>query len=215
MPSSDFLWQSFITLLVIVDPFAVLPVFINLMANESKSDRIKTARKATLIATFLVLIFAFLGDKLLDVMGISEPAFRIAGGFLLLLVAIDMVVAANDGIRQPTGDETREATKRQDVSVFPLAIPLIAGPGALVSVVVLMRQAETHGSAWQVSVIIIVAIVMAITYLTLRMSSQLMRILGVTGANVLTRVFGIILASLAVQNIINGILIVIKNFKLG
>lgn len=215
MPSSDFLWQSFVTLLVIIDPFAVLPVFINLVGNDSKAVRIRTARKSTLIGMLLILIFAFLGDKLLDVMGISEPAFRIAGGGLLLLVAIDMVIAANDGIRQPTGDEAREAIKREDVSVFPLAIPLIAGPGALVSVVVLMRQAETQGVICQLSLIFIIAAVMLITYITLRFSDRLMGVLGVTGANVLTRVFGIILASLAVQNIINGILVIIKHSKLS
>jgi multiple antibiotic resistance protein len=211
MPSSDFLWQSFITLLVIIDPFAVLPAFINLVGQDPKEHRIKTAKKASIIAVALIMTFAFLGDKLLTIMGISEPAFRIAGGFLLLLVAIDMVVAANDGTRRPTGDEALEASNKNDVSVFPLAIPLIAGPGSLVSIVVLMRQAEAKGFSHQLSLIGIVLVVMLITYLTLRYSNPLMKILGVTGTNVLTRVFGIILASLAVQNIINGILIVIKN----
>lgn len=212
MPSSDFLWQSFITLLVIIDPFAVLPVFINLVGDAPEKHRMKTARKATLIGVLLILLFAFLGDKLLDVMGISEPAFRIAGGGLLLLVAIDMVIAANEGSsRHPTDDERREASEREDVSVFPLAIPLIAGPGTLVSVVVLMRQAEIQGVVCQLSLILIIAVVVLITYLTLTFSDRIMRVLGVTGTNVLTRVFGIILASLAVQNIITGILTIIKN----
>jgi multiple antibiotic resistance protein len=123
-----------------------------------------------------------------------------------------MVIAANDGnSRQSTDGERREASEREDVSVFPLAIPLIAGPGTLVSVVVLMRQAEIQGTVCQLSLILVIAVVVLITYLTLTFSDRIMRVLGVTGTNVLTRVFGIILASLAVQNIITGILTIIKN----
>ena len=171
---SQFLWQAFVTLFVIIDPFAVVPMFVALTRNESAISKRRTASKSTIIATILLLAFAFVGDKLLDAMSISEPAFRIAGGFLLLLAAIDMVVARTSGIRSTTGDEAEEAAHRDDISVFPLAIPLIAGPGALTSIVVLMRQAEVIGFKAE-------------------------------------RVFGIILAALAVQNIINGITMVVKD----
>lgn len=207
-----FLWQAFVTLFVIIDPFAVLPMFIALTRNESISQQRRTALKACVIATILLLVFAFVGDKLLDAMGISEAAFRIAGGFLLLLAAIEMVVAKSSGIRSTTGDETAEAEYRDDISVFPLAIPLLAGPGGLTSIVVLMRQAEQINFLAQVGVIIILIVVLLITYLSLLLSDQILKILGVTGTNVMTRVFGIILAALAMQNIINGIMIVVKSF---
>lgn len=206
-----FLWQAFVTLFVIIDPIAILPMFIALTRNETVSYKRRTALKASVIATILLLIFAFVGDKLLDAMGISEPAFRIAGGFLLLLAAIEMVVAKTSGIRSTTGDETAEAAHRGDISVFPLAIPLLAGPGGMTSIVVLMRQAEGMGFLAELGVIIILIVILLIAYLSLLLSDRIVKILGVTGTNVLTRVFGIILAALAVQNIINGIIIVVKN----
>lgn len=212
----QFLWQSFVTLLVVVDPFLVIPAFLALTRNDTVINKRKTATKACLIGAAILVIFAFLGDKLLDVMSISEPAFRIAGGFLLLLVAIDMVVAkSHSGLVSTTGDEEEEALHREDVSVFPLAIPLIAGPGALTSIVVLMRQAETLSSAMPLYVIGIALVVIGMTYICLLMSEYLMKILGITGNNVLTRVFGIILAALAVQGMIHGITAVGKSIVLG
>jgi multiple antibiotic resistance protein len=206
----EFLWQTFVTLLVVIDPFAVVPVFISLTRNDSKAIKQKTAKKACLIGACLLVSFAFLGDKLLDAMNITEPAFRIAGGFLLLLAAIEMVIAKNTGLRSPTGDETEEATQRDDISVFPLAIPLISGPGAITSTVVLMRQAETIGYLAQAGVVILAIVVIYITYISLRQGDLIMKILGVTGTNVLTRVFGIILAALAIENILMGLMIFIK-----
>ena len=207
---SEFLWQAFVTLFVVIDPFAVVPMFVALTRNETKINKRRTAFKSTVIATILLLSFAFVGDKLLDALSISEPAFRIAGGFLLLLAAIEMVVARASGIRTTTGDEDEEAAHRDDISVFPLAIPLIAGPGALTSVVVLMRQAEVMDLKASLGVVLILMSVLLITYLSLLMSDRLMKLLGVTGTNVMTRVFGIILAALAVQNIINGVTMVVK-----
>ena len=208
---SQFLWQAFVTLFVVIDPFAVVPMFVALTRNETTANKRHTAFKSTVIATILLLSFAFVGDKLLDALSISEPAFRIAGGFLLLLAAIEMVVARASGIRTTTGDEDEEAAHRDDISVFPLAIPLIAGPGALTSVVVLMRQAEVMDLKASLGVVLILMSVLLITYLSLLMSDRLMKLLGVTGTNVMTRVFGIILAALAVQNMINGIIMVVKS----
>lgn len=208
---SQFLWQAFVTLFVIIDPFAVVPMFVALTRNETIASKRRTALKSTVIATILLLSFAFVGDKLLDAMSISEPAFRIAGGFLLLLAAIEMVVARASGIRSTTGDEAEEAAHRDDISVFPLAIPLIAGPGALTSIVVLMRQAEAMSLKASLGVVLILMGVLLVTYGSLLIGDRLMKLLGVTGTNVLTRVFGIILAALAVQNMINGLTMVIKD----
>jgi multiple antibiotic resistance protein len=209
--SSYFLWQTFVTLLVVIDPFAVVPMFVNLTRNDTLANKRKTAIKACTIGAVILLSFAFTGDYLLDAMSISEPAFRIAGGFLLLLIAIDMVIAkSHSGLRSTTSDEDDEAAHREDVSVFPLAIPMIAGPGALTSLVVLMRQAETMHSFMTVGVLIILCMVLLLTYSCFLLGDYVMKVLGVTGTNVLTRVFGIILAALAVQGIIDGIKAVIK-----
>jgi len=209
---SDFLWQSFITLLVIINPFAVVAMFMSLTTKYSAAEKRKAALKSIVISAFLLLLFAFVGDKLLDAMSISEPAFRIAGGFLLLLAAIEMVISHTTGLQAPTGDEIQEATHRADITVFPMAIPLIAGPGALTSIVILMRQAEAIGSLASVSVLSILIGVLLITYLVLLSGSGFMAILGATGTNVMTRIFGIILSSLAVQNIINGVSMIIRQF---
>lgn len=211
---NEFLWQSFVTLLVVIDPFAVVPMFVSLTRNDTPLNKRKTAFKSCFIATIILIFFAFAGDYLLKAMSISEPAFRIAGGFLLLLAAIEMVVAkSHAGLRSTTLDEDEEATTRDDVSVFPLAIPMIAGPGALTSLVVLMRQAEGQAKLMPLGVIVVLFIVLILTYLSLRMGDRLMKLLGVTGTNVLTRVFGIILAALAIQSILNGIIIVIKDIS--
>lgn len=210
---SDFLWQSFVTLLVIIDPFMIVPVFIGLTRNDSSLKRERIARKTCVIAMILLVFFALAGDYLLDVMGISEPAFRIAGGFLLLLAGIEMVMAKSTGSRTPTNAEEKEAIDRDDISVFPLAIPLIAGPGSMTSIVVLMREAEHRGATVEMGVILIAIFVLFLTYIAMRMAERLMKLLGVTGMNVLTRVFGVIVAALATQYIVHGVTAVVKGMQ--
>jgi len=210
---SDFLWQSFVTLLVIIDPFMIVPVFIGLTRTDSSLQRERIARKTCVIAAILLVFFAVAGDRLLDVMGISEPAFRIAGGFLLLLAGVEMVMAKSTGSRTPTNAEEKEAIDRDDISVFPLAIPLIAGPGSMTSIVVLMREAEHHGAMVEMGVILIAIFVLFLTYIAMRMAEKLMKLLGVTGMNVLTRVFGVIVAALATQYIVHGVTAVVKGMQ--
>ena len=200
----DELINIFIKLLVVIDPFAVLPIFIGLTASYTLAQKRQVALKSTLIGAILLFIFAFLGDHLLDVLGISVPSFRIAGGILLLLAAIDMVVARHSGITSTTKTEEEEATHRQDISVFPLAIPLIAGPGAMTTITILMRDAEGN-MHMQAGILVILAVVLIITYVMLYMGQYINKILGVTGTNVITRVFGIILAAFAIQLIIDGV----------
>ncbi len=209
----DFLWQTFVTLLVIIDPFMVVPVFMGLTRNDSSKLREKTAKKACVIAMILLVFFAIAGDKLLDMMGISQPAFRIAGGFLLLLAGIEMVMAKSTGSRTPTNDEEKEAIDSDDISVFPLAIPLIAGPGAMTSIVVLMREAEGMHFTAGIGVILIAIFVLVLTYIAMRLGERLMKVMGVTGMNVLTRVFGVIVAALATQHIVYGVTAVVKGMR--
>lgn len=210
----DFLWQAFITLLVIIDPFMVVPVFIGLTKNDSSKQRQATAKKACIIAAVLLLFFGLAGDKLLDALGISQAAFRIAGGLLLLLAGIEMVMANPTNSRAPNTVEEEEASHKDDISVFPLAIPLIAGPGSMTSIVVLMREAENIGIVSQIGVITLGITVVIITYIAMRLSTKLMKLLGVTGMNVLTRVFGVIVAALATEHIVNGVSHVFKQILL-
>lgn len=198
------LLESFTLFFTIIDPIGILPIFIALTYGQPLEQKKAVAFKATVIATVIFIIFAVVGDMLLTALRISESAFRIAGGVLLLLTAIDMVLARHTGLSSTTKDEEKEADQRQDISVFPLAVPLIAGPGGLVAVTIQMREAE-GALLTQFGVIGMLVLVLAITYILFYLATPIARFLGVTGANVLTRVLGIILSALAVQFIIDGI----------
>lgn len=206
---SEFLLQAFVTLLVIIDPFMVVPVFLSLTRSDTAMQRAKTAKKACIIGAILLIFFAAVGHKLLKVLGISQAAFRIAGGFLLFLAGIEMVMAKSTGSRTPNDDEEKEAIFSHDISVFPLAIPLIAGPGAMTSILVLMHKAVDISYMASISVVLLAMFVLLITYFTMRLGEKLMAILGVTGMNVLTRVFGVIVAAMATEYIITGVIEVI------
>ena len=194
---------AFVTLLVIIDPIGTAVIFAGLMRAMTGEFRRRMAFRATLIAGCLLLAFAVLGKAFLDALGITLPAFRIAGGILLFLLATDMVFARPSGIRNPTQPETEEAARSVDVSVFPLAFPLLAGPGALTSVVLLMGRAASPYEA--AAVIAALAAVLALTLAALLLAGQVMRVLGLTGANVVSRVLGIILAALAAQLVLDGL----------
>lgn len=195
---------AFITFFVIVDPIAVAPIFASLTQNFVPADRRRTAIKAVIVAGSALLAFALAGELLLKVLGISFGAFRIAGGALLFMLAVEMVFAHQSGLRTTTLSEEEEALQRKDLSVFPIGIPLLAGPGAMASVVLIMGQAQ--GSfASQGTVIAMLLVVLGLTLLILMAAAKLMGYLGVTGVNVLSRIFGIILAALAVQYDIDSV----------
>lgn len=196
--------HAFVTLFVIVDPFGVAPIFLTLTIGSDDQYRKRMALRGTVIATIVIFVFAFVGDYLFRALGVSIPAFSIAGGVLLFLLAIDMVLARRSGLRSTTVSEDREAGSREDISVFPLAIPLIAGPGALTSILLLMERTN-HVIALQAGIIAVLLVVMGINYIALSFAHHVTRLLGVTGVNVVGRVFGIILAAVAVQFILNGI----------
>ena len=194
----------FVTLLVIIDPVAVLPMFLALTQRQAKARRRKTAVQAITVAAVTLLVLAFAGDILLRLLGIGLPAFRIAGGILLFLLSIEMVFARQSGLRSATPAETEEAEVSYDVAVFPLAIPLTAGPGAMTSIILLMGQASGD-IARQTVVIAVMLFVLALSLATFLFAPPLMEKLGVTGVNVIGRVFGIILAALAVQYVVDGV----------
>lgn len=196
--------SAFVTLFVVIDPVGVAPIFASVTPEETAARRRQIALKGVAIASLILLAFALGGHPLLTALGVGLPAFRIAGGLLLLLLAIDMVMARHSGLRDTAPGEKEESAQRADVSVFPLAIPLIAGPGALTSIVLLMGRADGDLAA-QAAILAVMFLVLAITLICLLATAQLMRLLGQTGINVVTRVFGIVTAALAIQFILDGI----------
>ncbi|MGH8161928.1 MAG: MarC family protein [Gammaproteobacteria bacterium] len=200
--------NALIVMFVVIDPPGTAAIFVALTRGGDAHYRRQMAIKAVLLSTGILFVFTFIGSKLLHALSISLPAFKIAGGILLFLIAIDMIFARQSGLRSTTVREQEEARFKDDISVFPLAFPLIAGPGALTTVILLAGNAEGHIWAFA-SVFAILAIVLSVTLLALLASGLIMRVLGVTGANVLGRLLGIVLAAMAAQFVIDGILAVI------
>ncbi|MBM4219960.1 MAG: MarC family protein [Gammaproteobacteria bacterium] len=200
---TDELLKFFVLFFVIVEPITLVPLFAAMTEGEDEAYRHKMALKAVCIAAGVLLLFALGGAAFLKVMGISIDAFRIAGGIMLFLIALEMVFARESGTRT-TSEEKDEGRKRKDVSVFPLAFPFIAGPGALA--IVLLTFGASRGDLWlSVGLFGVVLAVLAITYLLMRLTPLVMRVMGVTGGNVINRLSGVVLAALAVQFIITGI----------
>lgn len=196
------LLNAFAVLFIVIDPIGVAAVFAALTHQHSEQMRRHMAINGTLLASTILLIFFIFGDSLLGLLGITLPAFRIAGGALLFLLAIDMVVVRQSGLRSTTSREQIEAEQKADVSVFPLAFPLIAGPGAMTTV--LLMSAATSG-ATSLGLIATIIIVMVLMLICLLFAAKLSHRLGETGANVISRLMGLLLSALAMQYIIDGI----------
>lgn len=195
--------KFFVVFFVVVDPISLVPLFAGLTQGASDRYKKSMAGKAAAVALVICLLFALVGAKFLQIMGISLNAFRIAGGTLLFLIALDMVSARTSGTRSTTS-EREEARKREDISVFPLAFPFIAGPGALATI--LLTAGEVGAKPWQFAgFLCVVALVLIVCWVSMRATPRLIKFLGVTGANVVSRLSGVILAALAVQFIIDGV----------
>ena len=199
----DIVLSAFITLFIVVDPIGVAWLFASLIHGSERAEQRRMAGQAIILSGVILLAFYFSGDILLRWMGISLSAFKIAGGILLLLLAIDMVFARQSGLRSTTAGETYEAEHKKDISVFPLAFPMIAGPGAITTM--LLMSGSHHGAQTFWLPVLILLVVLVITLACLLFAAQLSRLLGQTGANVISRLLGLILAALAVQFVIDGI----------
>ena len=199
----ELLLNTFVTLFIVIDPIGIASIYVALTRTVGAESRKKTALRGTFIASIMLFLFYFAGDQLLRFMGIGMPAFRIAGGALLFLLAIDMVFARQSGLRSTTISEQEEAEHRHDISVFPLAFPLIAGPGALTTVI--LMAAAPVSTVMFAAMAGIIALVLGLTLLSLLFSSKISGMLGETGGNVISRLLGLILAALAVQYVIDGI----------
>jgi multiple antibiotic resistance protein len=199
----EMLLNTFVVLFIVIDPIGLAPMFLALSSGATPAYQHKMALNGTLLASGMLLVFYFVGDTLLVALGIGIPAFRIAGGVLLFLLAIDMVFARQSGLRSTTIREQREAETKQDISVFPLAFPLIAGPGALTTV--LLMSSTAKGAFAFTGTLVVLLIVLGFTLVSLLYAARILRFLGETGANVISRLFGLVLAALAVQFILDGV----------
>ena len=198
----EYVFNAFVTLLVIIDPLGMAPIFAALTKGFSEKQKRESAIRGTVLGGLILYVFAIAGDVLLEAVGIGLPAFRIAGGLLLFLLSLDMVFARPSGMRATSVREQEEEEYQQDISVFPLAIPLLAGPGGITTVLL-----YTGGStAGQVALFMaVLLVVLLLTLVSLLLASRVMRLLGETGANVLARVLGVLLAALSVQFVIDGL----------
>jgi multiple antibiotic resistance protein len=198
---ADLAATAFVTLFVIVDPVGLAPLFVALTRGAAPAERRRVALRSVAIAFGVLLLFGVAGQTLLDAVGIGMPAFRIAGGVLLFLTAVDMLFER----RQPRREKSAaRAEDLPDPTVFPLAVPLIAGPGALATMILLVGRHPGDLPA-QLTVHAAMAAVLAITYLFFRAGGLIERGLGATGVNVVTRLLGMLLAALAVEFVLVGL----------
>lgn len=199
------LLKFFVVFFVVVEPISLAPIFAGLTEGASRSYKHKMALKAVAVAGVILLIFAFGGARFLDLMGISLEAFRIFGGLLLFLIALEMVYARQSGTRT-SSTEREESAKRADISVFPLAFPFIAGPGALATILLYFGPIGVWGQpVLFLGLLVAVCLVLVISLIFMWSSGLMVRVMGVTGANVTNRLSGVVLGALAVQFVIDGL----------
>lgn len=197
----DFATTAFVSILFLVDPPGTVPAFIALTARFTPDKQRRTAFVASLTTTLTLIGFALIGNVVFRMLGLTLPAFQIAGGLVLFLVALDMIRAQRSTQEGP-GEMSENATA-EDVAVAPLAIPMLAGPGALSTVAVLMSQAQ---DAAEVTIVFAaIALTGLICWVTLRLAQPIQRRLGMTGIHIVGRVLGLVLAGIAVQFVLNGL----------
>lgn len=197
----QFALVTFTSVLFIVDPIAVVPTYLVITQGQTQTQRRVTARRACIAAMILLVTFAAAGRAIFGLFGITMPAFRIAGGLILWLVAMDMLHGTRS--TQEGTAEITEATVKEDVAITPLAMPMLAGPGAISTVMVLSGQART--TAQTVAVYGSILLALLIAWATLRAAERLVLRMGQTGIRVMTRLMGLLLAAIAVQFVITGV----------
>jgi multiple antibiotic resistance protein len=197
--------KFFVVFFVVVEPISLVPLFTGLTAGASPAYKRRMALKAVSVAALILVLFALGGASFLELMGISLEAFRIFGGLLLFLLALEMVFARESGTRT-SSDEAAESRRRADISVFPLAFPFIAGPGALATILLWFGPVHLASHPGQFLLLLAaVALVLATALASMWLADPLMRVIGVTGANVASRLLGVILGALAVQFVLDGL----------
>jgi multiple antibiotic resistance protein len=197
-----FVATAFATAFTIIDPIGMIPMTLGATVRDLPKRRNQIVDQAVLVAAAVILFMGVLGRLILNYLGITLPAFTIAGGILLFLIAIDMLFARPTGAKRTEAEE-REAALNENPAVFPLAVPMIAGPGTIATVLLLVNLA--HGDRLDLAIVALAyGVALFVTWLCMRASTVLMRVIGATGIHVISRLLGIILAALAVQFVLNG-----------
>lgn len=195
--------SALVTFFVVIDPPGCAPIFASLTTGSPPAHRRAMAIRSTLVASAILLLFAAFGEQFLGAMGISLDAFRIAGGIMLFMIAIDMVFEKRTERRESRAEDVKANPDHEDISVFPMAIPMIAGPGSIASV--MLMNAKSNGIEESLTVLAALAIVMVVTMLSLLAAGPLMKALGFKVEAMITRILGVVLAALAAQFVIDGI----------
>ncbi|MDP3896798.1 MAG: MarC family protein [Mesorhizobium sp.] len=203
MPSLDSLFNAFVTILVTIDPPGLAPLFLALTRGMNRQERQQVGMRASIIGFAVLALFAVAGASILSVFGITLPAFRVAGGFLLFYIAFEMVFERRQERKEKSADIAITRDHIHNIAAFPLAIPLIAGPGAISATVLLSGTFPTI--AGQAALVGIILVGILLTYLVFLLAERVDRFLGHTGRSILTRLLGVILAALAVQFVADGI----------
>lgn len=195
--------SSLITFFVVIDPPGCAPIYAGLTKGASPAHRRAMAVRSVLVASAILFVFALFGEDLLRALGISLASFRIAGGIMLFLIALEMVFEKRTQRREDRAAKVAETPEVEDVSIFPMAMPMIAGPGSIASVMLLMSRND--GIERTLVVLAALATILALTLLALLAAGPIMRVLGVKIEAVITRLLGVLLAALAVQFVIDGV----------
>jgi multiple antibiotic resistance protein len=200
---SELFISALVTFFVVIDPPGCAPIFASLTAGTPAAHRRTMAVRSTLIATVILLLFGIFGKQFLGSMGISLAAFRIAGGIMLFIIALEMVFEKRTERRENRAEALKSDPEHEDISVFPMAIPMIAGPGSIASIMLMM--ARGNGLEERLIVLGALASVMVVTLISLLLSGPLMKILGQKLEAMITRILGVVLAALAAQFVVDGI----------
>jgi len=198
-----FVLKTFITFFTVIDPLGLVPVTLVILANNNRKQRTQIITRAVIISAFVIAAFALIGKVLIESLGIGLYAFNIAGGILLFLIALEMLFGRTPGTRE-TVQEEKEAIAKNDVSVFPLAIPMIAGPGTIATTILFANSAASN--VFNILVVIAAIIFcLFVAWIAMEKSALIIKFIGRTGIHVFSRILGILLAALAVQFILNGV----------
>jgi multiple antibiotic resistance protein len=195
--------SAFVTFFVVIDPPGCAPIFSSLTAGTDAAHRRAMAIRSVLVASGILFVFAIFGEDLLGALGISLDAFRVAGGIMLFLIALDMVFEKRTERRENRAQDVKDNPQHEDISIFPMAIPMIAGPGSIASVMLLM--AKSNGITESLIVLSALGAMLVLTLISLLLAGPLMKLLGYRVEAMITRILGVVLAALAAQFVIDGI----------
>ena len=204
MAEFDALLNAFITLLVTIDPIGLAPLFLGLTDGMSRSQRLSVGLRASAIAFCLLALFLFAGNAILNNLGITIHAFRVAGGLLLFYIAFEMVFGSRQDRKETSSREAITKDHIANIAVFPLALPLIAGPGAI-SAAILLSTENSGSLEWRGLMLLVIAAVICLVVLSFMAAQVIARYLGHTGRMILTRLLGVLLAALSVQFVVDGL----------